>query len=674
MPRREAVLRQIDDDDRVPLQPLGRMNGGQGDGLFAARFVFRRFQRQIGDEDVESLIARGHLDDFLQRLTSARPVVGIGLFHAGPVLLHDGREDARRTEFPRPQRIQKVQIRPQAFMPGQRLAQGGRVAGNQRRMNLARRLRADTRMERRHTLKGRQIQRVDQQARIGDGILDVRGLGIAQAAVFAKGDAALIERHFQLKGVKARPEQHGDFVGTVAIEQVLDPGGHDGGLRLVAQGRDQPHRRAALLPREKMLAEGFRGVRQHAVGHVQNGFRGTIVFFQPDDARPGKKRGKIEDIADVGAAKGVDGLGLVAHRHDVAHFLRRGVGRPGQQAHDTRLHEVGILIFVHENMAKAGAQSLRGLVVAPQEGFQLEQQIVIVQQTPFPAIGCIRFSQAGQGFGMRQKLAGLTLENDVHPLFLVARLAQQTDHGLRSGKGSIPLADAERLPAFLDGGGNIRAVHQGKGAAFEPFRPPAAQHAEGKGMKRAALHADQPLIAHVRRALQHFMRRLAGKGQQQHGRGRHALIRQPGQTMHDGARLAAAGARHDQHGPVAAGRRFILGVIQSFSEIHHGIRNRLTYRKIRMRAGNGDHRRPPRRCNRKFQAYLKTSRHARKDAPPLPAGARVLTHSLRVRTLFPENAATVSRHPATRGGMQLSERTPHAQRAGTISAGSRQHS
>ena len=225
-------------------------------------------------------------------------------------------------------------------------------------------------------------------------------------------------------------------------------------------------------------------------------------------------------------------------------------------------------------MAKAGPQLRRRLVITPQQRLQLEQQVVVVQQSPFPAVGRIGLAQPRQGFGMRQKLAGLTLQNNAQLLLLVARLAQKTDYGLCLGKGSIPLGNTEAFPALLDGGRNIRAVHQRKAAPLKPFRPPAAQDAESEGVERPPLHSREALIADLRRALQHFMRSLARKGQQQHGRRRNALFRQPGQTVHDGPGLAAARAGHNQHGAVAAGGGFILGIIQSLSEIYHGIRKR----------------------------------------------------------------------------------------------------
>ena len=455
-------------------------------------------------------------------------------------------------------------------MPGQRLAQGRAAAGEQCRVDLSGRPGADARMERRHPRKGGHVQRVDQQARIGDGILDVRGLGIAQAAIFVKGDAAPVELHFQLEGMKARPEQHGDVAGRVVIQQFRDAGGDSDGLRFVAQGRDQTHGRAAFPACEKTLAERFRGVRQDAVGHVQNGTGGSVVLFQPDDARSGKQLGEIKNVPDVRTAKRVDGLGFVAHSHDVSHGLRRGIGRSGQQPDDACLYEVGILIFVHKNVAKTGPQAFRRFAATLEERFQLKEQIVIVQQPAFPAIGRIGFSQAGQGLGMGQKLAGFPLQDGVHGLFLVARLAQQTGHGLCFRKGAIPFGDAKRFLAFLEGGGNVRAVHEGEGAAVKPDRPPAAKHAEREGMKGAALYADQPLIAGGRGALQHLMGGLPGKGQQQHGRGRYALFRQPCQTVYDGACLAAARAGHDQYGAIATGGGLVLGGVQMFSEIHHG--------------------------------------------------------------------------------------------------------
>ena len=99
----------------------------------------------------------------------------------------------------------------------------------------------------------------------------------------------------------------------------------------------------------------------------------------------------------------------------------------------------------------------------------------------------------------------------------------------------------------------------------------AAQHAVGEGVEGAALNAGKALVQKHARALEHLLRGLAGEGQQQDGRGRDAVLGQPGQAVDDGAGFAAARACHDQHGTVAAGGRRVLGFVEGLGVINHEI-------------------------------------------------------------------------------------------------------
>lgn len=94
--------------------------------------------------------------------------------------------------------------------------------------------------------EGGQVQGVEHQTGVGDDVLDVRGLGIAQAAVFAEGNARLVQGHFQVVGMEARAEEHRDFVGQMRAQQFLDAAHHQLGLAHVAERRDQAHRVAAF--------------------------------------------------------------------------------------------------------------------------------------------------------------------------------------------------------------------------------------------------------------------------------------------------------------------------------------------------------------------------------------------------------------------------------------------
>ena len=308
---------------------------------------------------------------------------------------------------------------------------------------------------------------------------------------------------------------------------------------------------------------------QQIVGHRQDGPGGAVVLLQPDDAGPGEEAGEIQDITDIGPAKGVDGLSLVAYGHDVA---RRFPLRSGQQTDYAGLHEVGVLVFVHEDMAVPRAQKLGGPRILPQERFQLEQQVVVIHDAGLPPDGVVPAAELRQAVGIGQEMEGLALEDLGKGQLLVAGLAQQAHDGLRLGEGPVPLAQAQRFLAMLDGGRDVRAVHDGKGPVTEPFRPETPQDAVGEGVEGPPLHPGQRVIAEQARPVQHLLCGLAGEGQQEHGFRGHPLFGQPGQPVGDGARLAAARAGHHQHRAVAAGGGRVLRLVERFGVIDHPVR------------------------------------------------------------------------------------------------------
>ena len=105
-------------------------------------------------------------------------------------------------------------------------------------------------------------------------------------------------------------------------------------------------------------------------GQLQDGFGGAVVFLELDNLGTGELLGKTHDIVKISAAETVDGLGVIADHHDVV------VGM-GQKAHYIRLQLVGVLIFVHQNVAKTVGKIGPSLVRFHQQLFPEDQKIVI---------------------------------------------------------------------------------------------------------------------------------------------------------------------------------------------------------------------------------------------------------------------------------------------------------
>jgi hypothetical protein len=77
---------------------------------------------------------------------------------------------------------------------------------------------------------------------------------------------------------------------------------------------------------------------------------------------------KAQDVGHFGAAPGIDRLVVVAHHADVLVHLR-------QQAQPQVLHRVGVLIFVHHDIAEAVLPAFQHIAVLAEDRQHVQQQI-----------------------------------------------------------------------------------------------------------------------------------------------------------------------------------------------------------------------------------------------------------------------------------------------------------
>ncbi len=80
----------------------------------------------------------------------------------------------------------------------------------------------------------------------------------------------------------------------------------------------------------------------HLPGRRQNCSGGAVILLQPDNLHTGKILLELQDVADIGAAPGIDRLVVIPHHAQVAALS-------GQQADQMILHRVGVLVFIHQN-------------------------------------------------------------------------------------------------------------------------------------------------------------------------------------------------------------------------------------------------------------------------------------------------------------------------------------
>jgi hypothetical protein len=279
--------------------------------------------------------------------------------------------------------------------------------------------------------------------------------------------------------------------------------------------------------------------------------------------------GKVEDVADVGAAEAVDALGVVSHHGEAA-----AVGLHGQQ--DGGLQAVGVLVFIHQHVAEALAhvpgQRRFGHHLRP-----VEQKVVVVEhllgllglyvgaeqglQVTFPA--CTPGKAAEEHFRQgRAGIHGSRVDGQAGALegktLALCRQPQFVTNQVHQIGGVFPVVDGEgRVEADAPGKFTQQAgAHAVKGAG--PRKATAGQAGVAGGdLGGDALHAPGHLVGSA-----------PGKGEQQDPPGVGTLGQQVGDPMGEGIGFAGARAGDDQQravvrpGAGAMERGGTLGVVE----------------------------------------------------------------------------------------------------------------
>ena len=200
----------------------------------------------------------------------------------------------------------------------------------------------------------------------------MRRLQVAQAAVLHVRDVAAGELELEAVAVVGRPEEHGllpegHTLVTVPQHRVADVAG----LGALVGAGCQDRAGAAGADGPQVLGERARRLGQHGVGGVEDGLGRPVVLLEGDDPRSGVPARELVHVLGRRSAKGIDRLGIVAHRAQVA-------VRSAEGEEDVALDGVGVLVLVDENVVELLSQ--RGRAVGRQQRAPVEQQVVVVEQ------------------------------------------------------------------------------------------------------------------------------------------------------------------------------------------------------------------------------------------------------------------------------------------------------
>ncbi len=280
--------------------------------------------------------------------------------------------------------------------------------------------------------------------------------------------------------------------------------------------------------------------------------RRAVVLLEADDLRPGEIALEAQDVADLGAAPGVDRLIVVADAAEIAMPLR-------QQPQPQILRDIGVLVLVDQDVAEAmlivredvGAGGENGEVVQQQiaeiGGVQRHQPLLIEpEERRGAAVGHLS-AVIGRHLVRRQAAVLPALEGGEQrarrPALLVDALGERD-----------LLHQAQLVVSVEDGEIGLETHHLGM----------PTQEAGGDRMEGAEPEPLGALADHALELLAHLRRGLVGEGHRQElarpGAAQREDVRQP-RRQHP--RLARAGAGQHQHRPIDRLDRPALRVIEA---------------------------------------------------------------------------------------------------------------
>jgi hypothetical protein len=310
-------------------------------------------------------------------------------------------------------------------------------------------------------------------------------------------------------------------------------------------------------------------MRDNAACRRQDLRGGTIVFLEPHNQRAWEIALEFENVADLGAAPAVDRLIVVADATQIAMTLR-------QEPQPQILREVGVLVFVDQQIAKAL------LVIGEDLGVTAEQRQIMEQK--IAKIDRIDGREALLIIAIERDRAAVRPVAHLHrrnPFGHEAAVLPALDNAEQGARRPALLVDIRRGDDLLQQAELVIGVEDRKARGQPDRLGMASQNAGGERVKRAEPDALGGTADHRLEPLAHLARRLVGKRHGQHLAGIGAAacqnVREAG-SQHAG--FSRPGTGQHQHGAIRRCNGLRLRLVERCEQ-----RTRLVGRRV---SGSGD--------------------------------------------------------------------------------------
>ena len=266
----------------------------------------------------------------------------------------------------------------------------------------------------RHVDDTRQAQavfRVVEQSQIGQDVFDFLAVVELGAADHGIGNGIAHEFFFEDTGLGVGPEEDGHIAIRFMADfvAVIDDAGNVVGFIVFRLGLVMDDLVPCRVFRPQCLLGPAFVIVDDGIGGVEDGLCRSVVLFQFNRCRIGIVPGKVDDIADIGTAPGVNALVRIADDADVAPAGSQDLGQGV-------LGMVRILVFVDQDVLETGLVLFPNIFLFLQKAHGQEQEVVEVDSIVFPQlflvqgvdVGYFLFVEIG---GFRRK--GLGVHEDV---------------------------------------------------------------------------------------------------------------------------------------------------------------------------------------------------------------------------------------------------------------------
>ena len=234
---------------------------------------------------------------------------------------------------------------------------------------------------------------VDQQAEVGDRVLDLRPLVELGPADHLVGQLEADQRVLEHPAHRVGPVEDGDVLAPhpLLLAEPLDLPRHPARLLVLVGELAQLQRLAAGELGPEPLRPPFAVALDDRVGGGEDRLGRAVVLLELDHVGLGEVALEVEDVADVGVAEAVDRLIVVADDHQVAML-------GGEQLQQPVLGVVGVLVLVDEDVAEGAPPALAHLLEQLQRVDRAHQQVVEVHRVGLEHALLVEGVDAGRGF------------------------------------------------------------------------------------------------------------------------------------------------------------------------------------------------------------------------------------------------------------------------------------